>query len=159
MTPEALVDIGVPPRAGRAHDRYRGAGCANCNGTGYKGRLALYEVMPMADAIREAVIAGASTAEVKRAAIATGHVHAAPSGINKIAEGVTTVEEVLRDHHAGLRTTSEDARDDPSPAPRRRPDDAEQSGVYELTAALVTSWPTRIRRPGAWQYVRPMARH
>jgi type IV pilus assembly protein PilB len=75
---------------------HRGAGCPNCNSTGYKGRLALYEVMPMADAIREAVIAGASTAEVKRTAVSTGMCTLRRSGINKIAEGVTTVEEVLR---------------------------------------------------------------
>jgi type IV pilus assembly protein PilB len=96
MTPEALIDIGVPPDMAEHVICYHGVGCANCNGTGYKGRLALYEVMPMVDAIREAVIAGASTAEVKRTAIASGMCTLRRSGINKIAEGVTTVEEVLR---------------------------------------------------------------
>ena len=96
MTPEALLDIGVPPEMAQDMICYHGAGCGNCNATGYKGRLALYEVMPMGDAIREAVIAGASTAEVKRTAIASGMSTLRRSGINKIAEGVTTVEEVLR---------------------------------------------------------------
>jgi type IV pilus assembly protein PilB len=96
LTPEALLDIGVPHEMAQDMICYHGVGCANCNGTGYKGRLALYEVMPMADAIREAVLAGASTAEVKRTAIASGMATLRRSGINKIAEGVTTVEEVLR---------------------------------------------------------------
>jgi hypothetical protein len=78
LTPEALIDIGTPPDMAEQVICYRGVGCANCNGTGYKGRLALYEVMPMADPIREAVIAGASTAEVKRTAISQRHVHAPP---------------------------------------------------------------------------------
>jgi len=96
MTPEALLDIGTPSEMAEQMICYRGVGCANCNGTGYKGRLALYEVMPMAEAIRDAVIAGASTAEVKRTAVASGMSTLRRSGINKIAEGVTTVEEVLR---------------------------------------------------------------
>ena len=96
MTPESLIEIGFPPDMAEQVICYRGVGCANCNGTGYKGRLALYEVMPLADPIREAVIAGASTAEVKRTAITSGMCTLRRSGINKIAEGVTTVEEVLR---------------------------------------------------------------
>ena len=96
MTPDALIDIGAPPELAQDMTCYRGVGCGSCNSTGYKGRLALYEVMPMADAIREAVLAGASTAEVKRTAVSTGMCTLRKSGINKIADGVTTVEEVLR---------------------------------------------------------------
>ena len=96
MSPEALIDIGVPEDMAQNMICYHGVGCGTCNGTGYKGRLALYEVMPMADSIREAVIAGASTAEVKRTAVSCGMSTLRRSGINKIAEGVTTVEEVLR---------------------------------------------------------------
>ena len=96
MTPEALLEIGAPVEMAEHMTCHRGVGCGNCNGTGYKGRLALYEVMPMSDPIRDAVIAGASTAEVKRTAIATGMSTLRRSGLNKIAEGVTTVEEVLR---------------------------------------------------------------
>ncbi|MEO6028769.1 MAG: type II secretion system protein GspE, partial [Candidatus Binatia bacterium] len=105
MMPEALIDIGFSPEIAQDVICYQGIGCGNCNGTGYKGRLALYEVMPMGDAIREAVLAGASTAEVKRTAINSGMCTLRRSGINKIAEGVTTVEEVLRitmpDSHSG----------------------------------------------------------
>ncbi len=75
---------------------YRGAGCTQCSGTGYKGRIAIYEVMPMTDPIRDAVLSGASSAEIKRAAIEGGMSTLRRSGLTKIAEGVTTVEEVLR---------------------------------------------------------------
>ena len=75
---------------------YHGSGCSLCSGTGYKGRIALYEVMPMGDVIREAVLAGASSSDIKRAAIESGVTTLRMSGINKIAEGLTTVEEVLR---------------------------------------------------------------
>jgi type IV pilus assembly protein PilB len=96
VTPEALIDIGAPPEVAAAMCCFRGAGCSYCNGTGYKGRIALYEVMPMTDGIRDAVLAGASSTEIKRAAIAAGMHTLRRSGINKIAESVTTVEEVLR---------------------------------------------------------------
>jgi type IV pilus assembly protein PilB len=96
ISPEALVDIGVPPELASTMRCYHGVGCSLCSGTGYKGRIALYEVMPMTDAIREAVLAGASSVEIKRAAIESGTSTLRVSGINKIAEGLTTVEEVLR---------------------------------------------------------------
>jgi hypothetical protein len=73
--------------------------------------------MPMADPIREAVIAGASTAEVKRTAIATGMCTLRRSGINKIAEGVTTVEEYCGSPCRTRRRA--DARDDSSRRRRR----------------------------------------
>ncbi len=96
IAPEALVDIGAPPDVAGGMQCFHGGGCANCGGTGYKGRIALYEVMPMTDAIREAVLAGASSADIKRAAIESGMKTLRMSGISKIAEGLTTVEEVLR---------------------------------------------------------------
>ena len=74
----------------------RGAGCPNCGGTGYRSRIALYEVMPMSDGIREAVLSGASSTDIKRAAIESGMKTLRMSGIAKIAEGLTTIEEVLR---------------------------------------------------------------
>jgi type IV pilus assembly protein PilB len=96
ITPEALVDIGVKPELASTIRCVRGAGCNICGGTGYKGRIALYEVMPMGDGIREAVLAGASGSEIKRAAIDSGMSTLRMSGINKIAEGMTTIEEVVR---------------------------------------------------------------
>jgi type IV pilus assembly protein PilB len=96
LTPEALIEIGVPADLVSTMRCYHGIGCSPCGGTGYKGRIALYEVMPMSDGIREAVLAGASSTEIKRAAIDSGMRTLRMSGIGKIAEGVTTVEEVLR---------------------------------------------------------------
>ena len=74
----------------------KGTGCAKCNNTGYKGRVALYEVLEMTDALRDAVLNGASTAELKEEAIRGGMQTIRRAGLNKLAEGVTTVEEVLR---------------------------------------------------------------
>ena len=75
---------------------YKGKGCAACNDTGFKGRIALYEVMPFTETIKELVLNGASSAELKRAAINGGMKSLRMSGITKVAEGTTTVEEVLR---------------------------------------------------------------
>jgi len=96
LTPEALIDIGVLPEAAGSMRCFRGIGCGSCNGTGYKGRIALYESLPMAETIREAVLNGSSNADIKRAAIESGMSTLRRSGIQKIAEGMTTVEEVLR---------------------------------------------------------------
>ena len=75
---------------------YKGGGCSTCNGTGYKGRVALYEVMRFTDDLKEMVLQGASTAELKVAAIKQGMSTLRMSGIRKTLQGVTTPEEVLR---------------------------------------------------------------
>jgi type IV pilus assembly protein PilB len=74
----------------------KGAGCRNCNGAGYRGRVALYEVMRFGETLKEMVLQGASTAELKAAAIRGNMLTLRRSGISKIAEGVTTPEEVMR---------------------------------------------------------------
>ncbi len=74
----------------------KGAGCSNCNGTGYKGRVALYEVMPMWDEIKDLVLQGASAAELKQQAIRCGLRTLRMSAISKCLEGVTTTEEIVR---------------------------------------------------------------
>ena len=74
----------------------RGEGCRTCNGTGYKGRIALYEVMRFTDSLKEMVLQGASTAELKGAAVKAGMVTLRMSGIGKIIDGVTSPEEVMR---------------------------------------------------------------
>ena len=74
----------------------KGAGCRTCNNTGYKGRVALYEVMRMTENLREMVLQGAPTAELKVAAIKNGMISLRAAGNLKIAQGVTTPEEVLR---------------------------------------------------------------
>ncbi|MGD0528548.1 MAG: type IV-A pilus assembly ATPase PilB [Polyangiaceae bacterium] len=74
----------------------KGAGCRTCNGSGYKGRVALYEVMRFSDTLKEMVLQGASTAELKLGAIKNGMMTLRMSGIKKISDGVTTPEEVMR---------------------------------------------------------------
>jgi len=96
IAPEALLEIGVPQELVGGMHCFHGVGCSICGGTGYKGRIALYEVMPMGDGIREAVLSGASSTDIKRAAIESGMKTLRMSGIAKIAEGLTTIEEVLR---------------------------------------------------------------
>ncbi|GMR04778.1 MAG: type IV-A pilus assembly ATPase PilB [Thermodesulfobacteriota bacterium] len=95
--PEAtLIDLGVKPKDAKKAECYKGKGCATCSGTGYKGRIALYEVMPFTETIKELVLNGASSAEIKKAAIGDGMKTLRMSGITKVLEGMTTIEEVLR---------------------------------------------------------------
>ena len=75
---------------------FHGTGCQTCNGTGYKGRIALYEVMRFGEDLREMVLQGASTAELKMAAIRGGMRSLRMEGIQKVLQGVTTIEEVMR---------------------------------------------------------------
>ncbi|PLX43130.1 MAG: type II secretion system protein GspE [Deltaproteobacteria bacterium] len=93
---QALVDIGVDPERAAEMKCYKGDGCGTCNGTGYKGRVALYEVMPINDEVRELILNGGSAMEIKEAAIRGGMNSLRMSGINKIEEGVTTIEEIVR---------------------------------------------------------------
>jgi type IV pilus assembly protein PilB len=93
---QALADMGVTEEQLKEASVFRGQGCQTCNNTGYKGRVALYEVMRFADELKEMVLQGASTAELKTAAIRRGMATLRVAGIKKVLEGVTTPEEVLR---------------------------------------------------------------
>lgn len=93
---QALIDIGVSPEEAGDFDVYKGKGCSTCANTGYKGRVALYEVMRMNDELKELVLNGASTIELKREAMRHGMRTLRQAGILKIKEGTTTIEEVLR---------------------------------------------------------------
>jgi type IV pilus assembly protein PilB len=94
--PQLLIDLGVSPDEVRSFTIYKGKGCSICNNTGYKGRLGLYEVMPMKEEVKELVLSRASTTEIKKEAIRMGMKTLRQSGILKIKNGLTTVEEVLR---------------------------------------------------------------
>jgi type IV pilus assembly protein PilB len=94
--PEALRDIGVKMEEIGTFPLYKGRGCSTCNNTGYKGRVALYEVMPISDEVKELILAGATALEIKREAIRLGMNTLRMAGVIKIKEGVTTVEEVAR---------------------------------------------------------------
>ena len=96
MPVQGLIDIGIPPEEAKTFKCFHGKGCATCGGTGYKGRIALYEVMALTDTLKELVLNGASSAELKRGAIKEGMKSLRMSGITKIKEGVTTIEEVVR---------------------------------------------------------------
>ena len=93
---ETLLDLGVPDEEVGSFKCYHGVGCPTCSQTGYKGRIALYEVMPMYEEIKELVLVGASSTEIKREAMRLGMLTLRQSGINKLKEGITTVEEVVR---------------------------------------------------------------
>ncbi len=95
--PEALINIGFTPEEVRnGINVYRGIGCGDCNGTGFRGRVALYEVLPMSDEMREMVLVGASAMDIKRKAISLGMKTLRQSGLSKVREGVTTLEEIVR---------------------------------------------------------------
>jgi type IV pilus assembly protein PilB len=75
----------------------KGTGCDKCNRTGYRGRVGLYEVMEITDDLRELILVGASSLELRRKAIDGGMTTLRGSGLQKIKDGVTSLEEVLRE--------------------------------------------------------------
>jgi type IV pilus assembly protein PilB len=93
---QALIDAGVSPEEAAGYVCYRGKGCPKCNGTGYKGRVGFYQVMPMLEEIRELVLNGANTSEIKRESMRLGIKTMRQSGLTKLKEGITSFEEVLR---------------------------------------------------------------
>jgi type IV pilus assembly protein PilB len=94
---EALVEIGFSPEEAKTVKTYKGRGCPTCNDTGYKGRIGLYEVMEITDEIRELILIGASALELRKKSIEDGMITLRESGLHKIKNGVTTVEEVVRE--------------------------------------------------------------
>ncbi len=96
LDPQVLAEFGFTPEQIARAQLYKGAGCKTCNGSGYKGRVALYEVMRFNEQLKEMVLQGASTAELKAAAIKNGMATLRASGIEKVLQGVTTTEEVGR---------------------------------------------------------------
>ncbi len=93
---EELLASGLTADEVKGFEPRKGAGCMNCSETGYKGRVAIYEVMLMTEEIKEFVLNGASTAELKRETIRGGMVTLRRSGLNKLLEGTTTLSEVYR---------------------------------------------------------------
>jgi type IV pilus assembly protein PilB len=93
----ALEQIGFSTADIGSFTPFKGSGCEKCNKTGYKGRVGLFEVMEITDELRELILVGASALELRRKAIEEGMVTLRGSGLMKIKEGVTTLEEVLRE--------------------------------------------------------------
>jgi type IV pilus assembly protein PilB len=92
-TDDLIRTLGIQPHPSQVF--HHGTGCQNCNGTGYRGRVALYEVMLLSDAMRDAVIRGATTMDLKRMAIIEGMKTLRMAGANKVLEGRTTIGEVV----------------------------------------------------------------
>ncbi len=97
MPPNVLVEAGFSDAESRTLKLFRGRGCERCSNTGYKGRIALYEVMEVEDEIREMILSGASSYELRVKAIQNGMITLRGSGLQKIRDAVTTMEEVLRE--------------------------------------------------------------
>jgi type IV pilus assembly protein PilB len=93
VSEEALRDLGMESGA----SIFKGKGCDQCNGSGYSGRQGLYEVMPVTPEIRELILDRASTTEIQKLAIKQGMLTLREDGLIKVAKGITTVEEVLRE--------------------------------------------------------------
>src|SRR5215472_11797371 len=94
---QALIDAGFTPEEAKTTKIYHGKGCTACGKRGYKGRTGLYEVMEINDELRELILVGASALELKKKAIEQGMITLRRSGLLKVAAGLTTMEEVLRE--------------------------------------------------------------
>jgi len=92
-----LVDAGFAEADAETVVPRKGEGCTACHGTGYRGRLGVFEVLDISEAIRELVLVGASTNELRRTALREGMVTLRQSGLHKIRAGLTTIDEVLRE--------------------------------------------------------------
>jgi type IV pilus assembly protein PilB len=97
MPPEALMEVGFTAEDAKTLKSFKGKGCSTCNNTGYKGRIGLYEVMEVNDEIRELILIGASSLELRKKAIEDGMITLRESGLHKIRAGLTTLEEVVRE--------------------------------------------------------------
>jgi len=93
---KALLAAGYTEKEVGTFQPQEAVGCRNCNNTGYKGRIALYEVMGFGDDLKEMVLQGASSAELKAESIRLGMATLRRSGLNKVIEGMTSIDEVLR---------------------------------------------------------------
>src|SRR5215208_2027172 len=95
--PQALVTAGFTPEEAAKVIPKKGSGCERCNNTGYKGRVGLYEVMEVTEELRELILVGASALELRRKAVDEGMITLRRSGLHKVMDGVTTIEEVVRE--------------------------------------------------------------
>ncbi|NOZ94599.1 MAG: type IV-A pilus assembly ATPase PilB [Acidobacteria bacterium] len=94
---QALLNVGFPEAEAPNIQLQRGRGCEVCNNTGYKGRVGLFEVMEVTEDVRELILSGATAVELRRKALEEGMISLRYSGLQKIREGVTTIEEVVRE--------------------------------------------------------------
>lgn len=95
VTPEVLLDLGIPESELHSFQCFKGSGCVECDSSGKKGRVAIYEVMPMTDHIRDAILTGATPVEIRRAALSAGMSSLRMSGISKVKSGLVSVQEIM----------------------------------------------------------------
>jgi type IV pilus assembly protein PilB len=95
--PQALMNAGFSAEDAKTVVPNKGKGCEKCNKTGYKGRVGLYEVMEVTEDLRELILVGASALELRRKAVDEGMITLRGSGLRKVKEGVTTIDEVVRE--------------------------------------------------------------
>jgi type IV pilus assembly protein PilB len=97
IAPQALINLGYKKEEIGTFKVMKGRGCEKCNNTGYKGRVGLVEVMIIDDEIRELILSGGTAIDIKRKAAEGGMISLRRSGLIKIKDGVTTIEEVVRE--------------------------------------------------------------
>ena len=97
VDPEALVEVGFAPEEAMAVSVYRSVGCEYCNDTGFKGRIALYEVMRVTEKVRDMIVNGGTNSELRALARSEGMITLRESGLVKIWQGITSVDEVLKE--------------------------------------------------------------
>ena len=97
LDPEILHELQISDEDARKAEFCDGAGCVECNNTGYRGRCGVYEVMPMTNPIRELVLDRSSASEIKRVAIDEGMLTLRRDSLEKLKRGITTAEEVLKE--------------------------------------------------------------
>jgi type IV pilus assembly protein PilB len=97
IPPAALTNFGFSEAESRTLRLFKGRGCERCSSTGYKGRVGLYEVMEIDDEIREMILSGASAFELRNRVIQKGMMTLRGSGLQKIRDGMTTIDEVVRE--------------------------------------------------------------
>jgi type IV pilus assembly protein PilB len=97
MSTQALLNLGYKKDEAGTFEVFKGRGCDKCNNTGYKGRVGLIEVMEISDDIRDLILSGGTAIDIKKKAAETGMISLRRSGLIKIKEGVTTIDEVVRE--------------------------------------------------------------
>src|SRR2546422_8713056 len=140
---DAVQRLGLKPEQDEEIVFYRGRGCDRCKGAGYKGRLGIFELMPISEPIREIILKGGSAAQIRDQAIAEGMKTLADDGILKALEGVTTIDELLRVVYVEEQRKREEGRGKKWRCPRRR-----GSGFprFLLPSSLFPGGCRRVRR-------------
>ncbi len=97
LSPQVLIDAGYTPEEAKTVKVYKGEGCATCGNKGYKGRDGFYEILEITDELREQILVGASALEIKKKAVEQGMISLRRSGLLKVAQGISSLEEVIRE--------------------------------------------------------------